>query len=285
MTVARRWAESSAAHEIVAGFDQEASALLMARVSTFGWSTRDVRLAAMARSHAHSRRVQIRRVRAGRAGDVPHARSHGHLPAIHVQPPPVAVLQTANNSPDETAYRLMIGRETVLNSLVMIQPTLMCYLQRTAAARAVGRGEHPAGLHPPPGHLLHDRRPRRADHHVAQGELPGAPEHGRFRNLLAKPVADPPAAKARRCPTPRLVECDQGGSQARFLLAKLNPSATHATSDAGGAGRIRPRWGIRRGGRGAEIILTDDISLNVFMQHLAGWRCSRGNAARSRPTS
>jgi len=37
-------------------------------------------------------------------------------------------LQTANNTPDETAfYRLMMGRETVLNSLVMIQPTLMSY--------------------------------------------------------------------------------------------------------------------------------------------------------------
>ena len=32
---ARRWAESSAAPDIVAGFDQEATALLMARVSTF----------------------------------------------------------------------------------------------------------------------------------------------------------------------------------------------------------------------------------------------------------
>ena len=37
-------------------------------------------------------------------------------------------LQTANTTPDETAfYRLMMGRETVLNSLVMIQPTLMSY--------------------------------------------------------------------------------------------------------------------------------------------------------------
>ena len=35
MTVARRWAESAAAHDIVSGFDQEACALLMARVSTF----------------------------------------------------------------------------------------------------------------------------------------------------------------------------------------------------------------------------------------------------------
>ena len=37
-------------------------------------------------------------------------------------------LQTANNSPDETAcYRLALGRETVLNCLLMIQPTLTMY--------------------------------------------------------------------------------------------------------------------------------------------------------------
>ena len=35
MTVARRWAERGGAVDIVAGFDQEATALLMARVSTF----------------------------------------------------------------------------------------------------------------------------------------------------------------------------------------------------------------------------------------------------------
>ena len=44
--------------------------------------------------------------------------------------------------------------------------------------------------------------------------------------------------------------------QARFMLAKLNPSATHDTagSVAGSAG---------------EVILTDDVSLAVFQQHLA----------------
>ena len=68
------------------------------------------------------------------------------------------------------------------------------------------------------------------------------------------------------------MECHQGGSQARFLLAKLNPSATHNTSDAalpsydramGGGG------GYDGAGSGAEIIFTDDISMNVFLQHLA----------------
>ena len=57
-----------------------------------------------------------------------------------------------------------------------------------------------------------------------------------------------------RFPVPRLVDCDQNGSQARFLLAKLNPSSTHSTQAPGAMS--------------AEVILTDDVSLSVFTEHL-----------------
>jgi protein transport protein SEC23 len=82
------------------------------------------------------------------------------------------------------------------------------------------------------------------------------PEHEAFRTLLAAPVHDARSLAAERCPTPRLVECNQGGSQARFLLAKLNPSATHNNSN-----------GYSQSG--GEIIFTDDISMSVFLEHLA----------------
>jgi protein transport protein SEC23 len=59
---------------------------------------------------------------------------------------------------------------------------------------------------------------------------------------------------SRRFPTPRFTDCDQNGSQARFLLAKLNPSATYTTT-AGSA-------------LSSEIIMTDDVSLQVFTDHL-----------------
>ena len=94
------------------------------------------------------------------------------------------------------------------------------------------------------------------------------PEHEAFRALLAQPVSDAAAAMGTRCPTPRLVECDQGGSQARFLLAKLNPSATHATSDAAAPSYDNAMGGVVGAG-GPEIIFTDDIAMNVFLQHLA----------------
>lgn len=42
------------------------------------------------------------------------------------------------------------------------------------------------------------------------------------------------------------------GAQARFLLAKLNPSSTYASET----------------GMSSEVIMTDDVSLQVFLDHL-----------------
>ena len=52
----------------------------------------------------------------------------------------------------------------------------------------------------------------------------------------------------------RYITTEQGGSQARFLLCKVNPSQTHNNAMFGGDG-------------GAPV-LTDDVSLQVFMEHL-----------------
>ena len=53
------------------------------------------------------------------------------------------------------------------------------------------------------------------------------------------------------------IVCDAGGSQARFLLSKLNPSTTHTTGAYGGVGATT-----------AQTIFTDDVSLQTFMDHL-----------------
>jgi protein transport protein SEC23 len=57
-----------------------------------------------------------------------------------------------------------------------------------------------------------------------------------------------------RFPLPRFIICDAGGSQARFLLSKLNPSTTHASG--------------AYGTQSAQTIFTDDVSLQTFMEHL-----------------
>jgi len=57
-----------------------------------------------------------------------------------------------------------------------------------------------------------------------------------------------------RAQVPRYIVCDQHKSEARFLMAKLNPSVTHNSNLDGGVG-------------GAQVN-TDDVSLRVFMEHL-----------------
>ena len=58
---------------------------------------------------------------------------------------------------------------------------------------------------------------------------------------------------ATRLPQPRLVVCDQGTSQARFLLSRLNPSQTQSNTDGQDVGAV---------------IFTDDVSYEVFMEQL-----------------
>ena len=78
-------------------------------------------------------------------------------------------------------------------------------------------------------------------------------EHVNFRNLLEAPQNDAQIIMNNRFPVPRYISCDQFKSEARFLLAMLNPSITHHSNDAAGAG---------------QAIFTDDVSLRVFMEHL-----------------
>jgi len=54
-------------------------------------------------------------------------------------------------------------------------------------------------------------------------------------------------------PVPRFVHGCANGSQARFLLAKVNPPRPGVAQDAG---------------TGADSLLTDDVSLKGFMESL-----------------
>jgi hypothetical protein len=78
------------------------------------------------------------------------------------------------------------------------------------------------------------------------------PEHAAFRQLLEAPKEDAASIMEKRFPVPRYIVCDQLKSQARFLMAKLNPSVTHNTMDVSG---VAP-------------VFTDDVSYSVFSEHL-----------------
>lgn len=76
----------------------------------------------------------------------------------------------------------------------------------------------------------------------------------KLKHAIQGPQKEAMEIVRRRFPVPRLVDCDQNASQARFLTAKLNPSATHSTASQMGSG--------------SEIIFTDDVSLDIFTEHL-----------------
>lgn len=139
-------------------------------------------------------------------------------------------LQVFNNSPDETSfYRHMLMREDLTQSLIMIQPILYSY-----------------SFNGPPEPVLLDTSSIQPDRIllmdtffqilIFHGETiaqwrnlkyQDMPEYENFRQLLQAPIDDAQEILQTRFPMPRYIDTEQGGSQARFLLSKVNPSQTH----------------------------------------------------------
>ncbi|KAJ7532971.1 hypothetical protein O6H91_13G027400 [Diphasiastrum complanatum] len=258
-TVTRRWVDGTTnPEELLAGFDQEAAAVIMARLASFKMENED--------EFDATRWLDRSLIRlCSKFGDYrkEDPSSFNFSPKLAIYPQFMFNLrrsqfvQVFNNSPDETAYfRMVLNRENVTNSLVMIQPSLISYSINAppepalldVAAIAVDRI------------LLLDAYFSVVIFHgmtIAQWRAAGyhnQPEYEAFAQLLQAPRDDVQAIIKERFPVPRLVDCDQHKSQARFLLAKLNPSATY-NSAAGPP-------------PGGDIIFTDDVSLQVFMEHL-----------------
>lgn len=260
-TTARHWADAATnLSHVAASFDQEASAVVMARM-------------AVARSENDDGpdvlrwldRMLIRLCQ--KFGDYhkddpssfKFAENFSLFPQFMFHLRRSQFLQVFNNSPDESAYyRNKLMREDVTQSLVMIQPILYAY-----------------SFNGPPEPVLLDSTSISPDRillmdtffHILiyHGETIAAwrklgyqnqPDHENFRQLLQAPVDDAQEILQTRFPMPRYIDTDAGGSQARFLLSKVNPSQTHNTTYG---------WGAE--GAGAPI-LTDDVSLQVFMDHL-----------------
>lgn len=169
-------------------------------------------------------------------------------------------LQVFNNSPDETAfYRHVLNHEYVGDSLVMIQPTLDSYSLEHEGSQPVLLDS--ASIQPAQILLLDTFFQILIFHGETMAEWRKAGYQGQdgyenFRAILEQPKEDAKELIQDRFPLPRFIVCDAGGSQARFLLSKLNPSTTHATGGYGGVAQT------------AQTIFTDDVSLQTFMDHL-----------------
>lgn len=169
-------------------------------------------------------------------------------------------LQTFNASPDETAfYRTIVTRESCLNSLVMIQPALLQYSFEESIPQPVLLDA--ASLRPNVILLLD------TFFHLViwRGETIQAwydagyqekEEYANFKALLTSPAEDSKRILQERFPVPKFIQTNAGGSQARFLTSKVNPSTTHNSNTGFG------------GGDTSSVVITDDVSLKVFMEHL-----------------
>jgi len=198
------------------------------------------------------------------------------VPDTFTLPPPLAIypefmfhlrrgnlIQVFGTSPDETSYyRHYLLRENVANCLIMIQPALDAYAFQS---------EEPQPALLSLSSVLPDRillldtffhvvvfsgdtiaAWRKAGYQDQVG-------YENFKQLLEAPAEDANNTLLNRFPMPMYVVCDQGNSQARFLLAVLDP------------GRINsgPLIGASSGGTGAnQEIFSDDVPLHVFMEHL-----------------
>ncbi|CAB4375687.1 protein transporter SEC23 [Rhizophagus irregularis] len=257
-TVARNFAEGNSP-QIAQSFDQEAAAVLMARIAVFKAEIDDgpdvlrwldrmlIRLCQKFADYVKEDPSSFRL-----------ATNFSIYPQFMFHLRRSQFLQVFNNSPDETAfYRHVLNHEDVNNSLIMIQPTLMSY-----------------GFVQPPQPVLLDSISIKPDvillldtffhilifhgETIAQWRKAGYQDqegYENFKELLEAPKADSEELLADRFPIPRYIVCDQHGSQARFLLSKLNPSTTHVSGSM---------YGTPQG----QAIFTDDVSLQVFMEHL-----------------
>eukprot|EP01063_Lacrimia_lanifica_P015942 TRINITY_DN22592_c0_g1_i1.p1 TRINITY_DN22592_c0_g1~~TRINITY_DN22592_c0_g1_i1.p1 ORF type:complete len:790 (+),score=300.42 TRINITY_DN22592_c0_g1_i1:72-2372(+) len=167
-------------------------------------------------------------------------------------------LQVFNCSVDEIVFfRSALFRENVQECVIMLQPTLFEYVYGVAEGNPV----------------LLDSKSLKSDnilfcdayfdvtiHHgstIAEWRDQGydkTPGYEPFAEQLAAPHRDMAAIVARRFPTPKITICDQNGSQARYLLNKLNPSDTQAPNNGQGGD--------------VQVIHTDDANLQTFMKQL-----------------
>ncbi|KHO00897.1 Sec23/Sec24, trunk domain protein [Metarhizium album ARSEF 1941] len=266
-TVARNLSGPAGDPAIAQSFDQEAAAVLMSRIAVFKSEVDDgpdvLRWVDRMLIRLCSRFADYRK-------DDPSSfrleKNFTLYPQFMFHLRRSQFLQVFNNSPDETAFdRHVLNHEDVGNSLIMIQPTLDSYTFDQEGGQPVLLDS--ASIQPTHILLLDTFFHILIFHGetIAEWRKAGYQDQEGYENfaaLLEQPKEDAKDLITDRFPLPRFVVCDAGGSQARFLLSKLNPSTTHTTGPYGGGATAS-----------AQTIFTDDVSLQTFMDHLmkAGW--------------
>lgn len=257
-TVARNFADPNNPSASVAGFDQEASAVLMARLAThrcekeepaadvLRWLDRTlIRLCQKVGVYQPEQPESFR-------FPVSVARFPEYL--FHLRR--TGFLNVFGHSPDETAYhRYQLCRQNIHEAIIMIQPSLFSY-SFNGPPEIVSLD---AQSLLPDRILLLDSFFQVLIYHgehihawVKQGLLEKE-EYANLKQLVAAPIEDAREILATRFPIPRYIETQVGGSQARFLLARVNPSKNY-----------QDVWNQQ----GGATVLSDDVNLQNFVDHL-----------------
>eukprot|EP01125_Pyxidicula_operculata_P000171 TRINITY_DN1024_c0_g1_i1.p1 TRINITY_DN1024_c0_g1~~TRINITY_DN1024_c0_g1_i1.p1 ORF type:complete len:759 (+),score=166.35 TRINITY_DN1024_c0_g1_i1:50-2326(+) len=258
-TLAHNWAlPDSPPSSLLVGFDQEASAALVARLAIFKHDTEDIDIIRWVDQHLirFTRRYGI--YQKGNESTFRLPPEIGLYPQFMFHLRRCPLVNIFGNSPDETAFfRHYLQRESTSSILTMIQPGLDEYslssdepmpvlLSSTSLKKDVI--------------LLLDTffhvviwsgdtigKWRKAGYHQKE-------EYANLKQLMEAPLEDVKNTLSGRFPYPIYVECDQGTSQARFLLATVDPAHTSTTE------LVTPGSG--------EQVNTEDASLQRFMDHL-----------------
>eukprot|EP01080_Neovahlkampfia_damariscottae_P005477 gene5477-9295_t len=259
-TQALRWVPTNSWSKISLGFDQEASAVLMARYSAFKAESEHLFDVLRWLDRSLIRVLQkFGSFEKGNINSLSISSNFSMFPQFLYHLRRSQFLRVFNTSPDETTfYRLALNRETVSNTIIMIQPTLFSYSLQDAPhpvlLDAVSVTANNILLLDSYFHvLIHSGETiaewRDAGYHLQE-------QYAHFKRLMEIPKEDCQKLLVDRYPYPKVLECDQYGSDSRILMAKVNPSTTHHSEKQG------------YNESGGQKVLTDDASLQDFMAHL-----------------
>jgi protein transport protein SEC23 len=256
-TIQRCLAAPNDLRELAYGFDQEASAVLMARYSVerckidepldvIRWLDR--MLIKLVSKFAEYKRDDPNSFKLSREFSL--------YPQFMFYLRRSQFLQTFNASPDETVYyRSLLLRESVANSLVMIQPALLQYTTESEA----------------PIPVLLDSSSMKTDvillldtffyiliwhgENIIQWKEQGYHEQEEYiglKEMFEAPREDAKVIKQDRFPTPRYYVSKPGDSHERKIKARINPASGKTSSENDDENNI----------------FTEDVSLKIFMSHL-----------------
>ncbi|OWB56814.1 hypothetical protein B5S28_g2728 [[Candida] boidinii] len=174
-------------------------------------------------------------------------------------------IQVFNSSPDESSfYRHVFNSEDTLNSLTMIQPSLTSFEidNEPQVVLLDSLSIKPTRI------LLLDTFFHLLIFHgsqIAEWKRLGyqdMEEYEYLKEFFEKPRLEAAEILVDRFPLPRFIDTEEGGSQARFLYSKLNPTTSYKNND------IQSALAGAAVGDGA-VVLTDDVSFQDFLNYVA----------------